>query len=154
MTQLALGLDRPDQSAPGRTHAEPTKTELDAALSLVGKSGIDRVAYLEKLVDAGFHGLTDHEAAMQLDLPISSINGRRNELGSHVERSKRSRIGPYGKPNGVYVATERGRRWVNKQRREANRLSATPVEDPNGVVSLVDPIPPRSGRRHAPETGV
>lgn len=96
-------------------HSRSRETERAAAASLVPTSGTKRAAYLQALADAGYRGLTDHEASALLGLPVSSINGRRNELVGWIEDSGRTRIGPYDKPNAVWVANERGRRWAKKQ---------------------------------------
>lgn len=108
-------VDRPSQPRVGLHHSNPADTELAAALSMVGVTGAQNVAYLTALVEAGSRGLTDHEAAMLLHVPLSSINGRRNDLGSTwVLASDKTRIGPYGKPNRVHLATARARRYVRR----------------------------------------
>jgi hypothetical protein len=108
-------VSRVGQATAGRMHSQARETERAAAASLVPTAGSKRAIYLMALVDARHRGLTDHEASALLRLPVSSINGRRNELIGWIEDSGRTRIGPYGKPNSVWVATERGRRWAKKQ---------------------------------------
>lgn len=65
--------------------------------------------YLAALEAAEPHGLTDHEAASRLQVPISSICSTRGALmpkaGPHLVISDGDRLGPYGLANTVWRRT-------------------------------------------------
>ena len=117
MTQGTLPLDRPPttltSNRPGAHHRSPNRNELAGAMDVVPKVGSQRYRILEALVNAGHRGMTDHELSLLLELPVSSINGRRRilvEPDRYVEDSGRDRMGPYGSKRTVWVATARGRK--------------------------------------------
>lgn len=54
--------------------------------------------YLDLLKHAGTRGITDHEAASAMALPLSSINSIRNGCGGLVEpRTDEHGLSPYGR---------------------------------------------------------
>lgn len=53
--------------------------------------------YLEILQHAGARGLTDHEAAAAMGVPLSSICSIRNGSGPLVEPSDEHGLSPFGK---------------------------------------------------------
>jgi hypothetical protein len=133
----------------GLHHRDPKPTELAGALHIVGKSGSDKMRLLQALVNAGYRGLTDHEAAMLLELPVTSINGRRNQLVNQgwVEDSGRTRPGPVWDrrtkrfvPNIVWKATPRG-----------TRASMSPHGSSRPAPSVkANPIPAKGGQLGSP----
>lgn len=112
-------LSRPSQPRTGKHHRNARRTEADAAFRVATKTGQQRVAIIEALVDRGSEGYIDHELAKLLNLPLQSINPRRGELveGGWVEDSRKTRKGPNERLCTVWVATERGKRWVNRKAR-------------------------------------
>lgn len=93
---------------------DPSDTQLGSALALVKTSGAKKGRLLTALVEAGWRGLTDHEAVVAARLPMSSVNSIRNKLVDRdwVEDSGRRRMSPFKRPVAVWVATIAGRRQV------------------------------------------
>lgn len=82
-----------DTSRAGAVHAMET-----------GKSQVQLNQYLTALFKAGDAGLTDHEAAEILGIPVTSINARRNckHAQQYVTKSDDRRRGPTGVANVVW----------------------------------------------------
>lgn len=80
-----------------------------AAQAITGRRAALRDRYLAALEAAEPHGLTDHEAASRLGVPVSSICSTRGALmpkaGPHLVCSDGDRLGPYGLANTVWRRT-------------------------------------------------
>lgn len=109
--------DRPRRlgdSEVGWHHSAPSDTELHSALAEVPKRGDKKKRLLRAYVQAGFHGLIDHEAVAKTGLPMSSITSVRGSLRERgwVTDSGRRRPSPFGNPNIIWTVTSAGRRQV------------------------------------------
>jgi hypothetical protein len=118
-TEQPEELRTPTSPKAGLHHRDPRKTQLRGALDVAPTSGTKRAAYLLALVNAEQRGLTDHEAALLVRMPVTSITARRNELMAGgfpwVKDSDRERKGPYGSANCVWLATTRAHTWANQR---------------------------------------
>jgi hypothetical protein len=108
----------PDESKPGKSHSDGKLTERKAARDGVGRWGKQRASILVAIVEAGPEGLTQWDVVGKLGILRSSVAGRVNELenGGFVAWAGTTRISPMGGPESVYVATERGVKWVELHR--------------------------------------
>ena len=69
-----------------------------AAQEAARTRGEKSLLYLRALAEAGAMGLTDHQAASLLGLPLNSINSIRNGCGPLVEARTDARgVSPFGK---------------------------------------------------------
>lgn len=68
-----------------------------AAQQAAEKRGRRTLEYLELLARVGDAGLTDHDAARMLGVPLSSVNSIRNGCGQLIEPAKESGVSPYGR---------------------------------------------------------
>lgn len=69
-----------------------------AAQSAAVNRGRKTIEYLELLEKVGARGVTDHDAARMLGVPLSSVNSIRNNCGDLIEpRSDASGVSPFGK---------------------------------------------------------
>ncbi len=68
-----------------------------AAQHAAEKRGRRTLEYLALLSEVGEAGVTDHDAARMLGLPLSSINSIRNGCGELVEPANREGLSPYGR---------------------------------------------------------
>lgn len=66
-----------------------------AAHQAAEKRGRKTLEYLELLAKVGEAGVTDHDAARMLGVPLSSINSIRNGCGELVAPSDREGLSPY-----------------------------------------------------------
>lgn len=113
-------LDRPTQPRAGKHHRDAKPTELKAALDMATKIGKQTVEVLRIIANSGYKGVTRWDLTTKHGILRSSACGRVAELErelAYIEDTGRTRIGPTGKPEGVYVATERGRRYLREQSR-------------------------------------
>lgn len=100
--------DTPYREIPVREPLSPfarnSETSRQAAIAQVRKLPRVQREYYEALQK--HKGLTDHEAAAILGRPLSSINGRRNELmrQGKVRDSGRVKPGPYGTDCTIWEA--------------------------------------------------
>lgn len=80
-------------------------TSVAAAKQAEPRAGSQMSRYLTELVKARRHGLTDHEAADKLGLPVGTICARRgSEYGRrYVRDSGRRRKSVYGSDNVVWI---------------------------------------------------
>lgn len=119
MTLFDTDLPTPSRPSVGRHHSNPKPTELKGAIAAAPKSGTRRMQVLEALVSAGQRGLTRHEIVQVTGIPLSSVCGRVDELigkGAWARETGKERMGPYGTPNAVVYATERGEKFVRSAR--------------------------------------
>ena len=68
-----------------------------AAEAAAPSRGRRTLEYLALLDQVGIAGVTDHDAARMLALPLSSINSIRNGCSEHVVPAMRSGVSPYGR---------------------------------------------------------
>jgi hypothetical protein len=110
-------LDRPSQPRAGRHHKGAKSTEIGAALSVTSISGAQRVEILRVVANAGYNGMTQWEIVDRTNILRSSVAGRVNDLteGGWLEDSGRTRVEKTNRPAIVWVATERGRRFVHER---------------------------------------
>lgn len=121
-SQLPLDLEprSPAQPRVGKHHRDASPTELAAAKKQVPVIGEKTKTILEELVRAGYHGLIRWEIAAVTGYLLSSVCSCLDALekGGWVEKTERTRVAVQtGSPGAVYVASQRGRNWVNRARR-------------------------------------
>jgi len=107
MTQPTLfdAPPRPPRTfVPGRT-LQAVECGRRAAQAIQGRRAALRDRYLAALEAAEPHGLTDHEAAHVLGVPLSSICSTRGALRDQLVTDG-ARMGPYGQQNTVYRRTK------------------------------------------------
>lgn len=114
-----MPLDRPTQPRAGRHHRDAKPTEVDAALSITSISGARRVEILRVVANAGYTGMTQWEIVDRTNILRSTVAPRVNELdkGGWLEDSGRKRKEKTGRNAIVWVATERGRRFLREHAR-------------------------------------
>lgn len=112
---------RPDLAAnPGADHAaiqrDPRDTAEYAKWSVMPKTGSQRLAVLEFIIDRGETGATHQEIFQQLHLSYSAATTRSQELeqGGWIVDSGRRRDTIAGNPAIVWVLSEEGR-WRLKE---------------------------------------
>lgn len=110
----------PKSPRAGHHHRNASETEIAAALSIVGTSGDKRFEILRVIANAGLEGLTQWQIIDKTDFLRSSVSGRVRDLvlGEWVRNSGRKRIEKTGRPAIVWIATERGRRYLRHQARK------------------------------------
>jgi hypothetical protein len=69
-----------------------------AAQHAAQKRGRRTREYLALLKEIGARGVSDHDAARMLGLPLSSINSIRNGCGDLVVATDRKCMSPFGRP--------------------------------------------------------
>lgn len=112
-------LDRVTQPRAGKHHRDARPTELKAALKIAPKAGTQRFEVLRRIGNAGLDGLTQWEIVNLTGFLRSSVAPRVKELveGGWIEDSKRERKEQTGSHAVVWIATDRGRRFLREQAR-------------------------------------
>jgi len=69
-----------------------------AADAAATRRGVQTLRYLALLKEVGRRGITDHQAATMLGMPLSSINSIRNGCGDLVEPNpEETGLSPFGR---------------------------------------------------------
>lgn len=114
-------LRTPTSPTVGRHHRNPKRTELKAAKLVGPKAGTQRYRILEALVRAGDTGMTRWDLCSYLDMLMSSVCGRLDELktkGHWATPIGRDRLNTVTNQSGeVWIATARGIRYIKGQQR-------------------------------------
>lgn len=99
--------DDPGVNAVGRMHSRPRDTEKAAAYAAEPKSGTQRLAVLDAIVDAFPDGRSDSESEGVTGHPQTAVGARRNELmtGGWVRDSGKRRPTSRGGMGIVWEAT-------------------------------------------------
>ncbi len=106
--ETEYGRTKPTPAPPPPSNASATSRA--AALSMVEYSPTQRDRVLSAIIAAGLKGATNEELANTLNMRLSSVTARRNELVTlgHIEKHG-ERPGSSGRSQEVFIATPQGK---------------------------------------------